>query len=147
MFAYRQTWAVIFADAAVWATTISAICALVAAVAAGLAAAYGHRRKSQVDQRVADHGHELARTEQAQKSLLDALDRMERELTRQDDEHTSRVSAMVADHEAAIARERSRRERDVNRLQAQIDTMRGQHEQCLERNAALEQELADLRSG
>lgn len=147
MYADRALGAVIVADAAVWATVISAVCALAAAVAAGLAAMYGARRKSQVDQSVADHSHEISRTEQAQNSLLAALERMEKELARQDDEHASQVQAMRADHTSAIERERAGRKRDVERLQAQIDTLSTQHEQCLERNSALEAELAELRSG
>ena len=136
-----------FGDATLVVGIASSITSLAAAGFAAFGVWYGSKRKAEVDSRVGDQAHDIQRTAQAQTVLMEVVDTMRAELKRQDDEHEHDLDHLRWEHDGALARERARRERDVNKLQAQIDTMSEDHQECLRRNEALERELADLKRG
>lgn len=136
----------------------SAITSLGAAAFTAFGVWYGAKRQADANEHATDKTHEATITEKAQAVLLSSLDRMQGELSRQDEEHAAEIARLRSDHTEAMERlrsdhdralgaERVKREQDMAKLQEQVNTIREHHEQCMERNGALERELAELRRG
>lgn len=134
-------------DATLVVGIASSVASLCAAGFASYGVWYGSKRKAEVESRVGDQSHDIARTAQAQTVLMETIDTMRSELARQDTEHDQALTKLRQEHAESLEREQRRRERAVNNLQTQIDTLSEHHQECLDRNEALERELADLRRG